>query len=251
MEVCFYSYFWWCWYLRGLWVSFVTTDEFSVRSQKILQGLMSDELIACLSYFDLFLTNEIVILSKGHKPDKSESHNFLKVRFTNIPSIRLNFAEWQFFLKWVSTWDKLEWLNWLWKFLCVGLSSFNLKRFCSVTDMHDLVVYVKEGLLLAKVLSLENSVDFYLWFWMTFPHSVSYFRFLYRSPPLSLCKICDAILLNIDKVLSINPSDNVFVFRDFNIHQKGWLIYSGGTDRLDELCYNLSQINLFYNFIDL
>ena len=44
----------------------------------------------------------------------------------------------------------------------MGLSSFNLKRFCSVTDMHDLVVYVKEGLLLAKVLSLENSVDFYL-----------------------------------------------------------------------------------------
>ena len=29
-----------------------------------------------------------------------------------------------------------------------------------------------------------------------------------------------------------------FVFGDFNVHHKDWLTYSGGTDRLGELCYN-------------
>ena len=29
MEVFPYSYFWWCEYTQGPWVSFVTTDEFS------------------------------------------------------------------------------------------------------------------------------------------------------------------------------------------------------------------------------
>ena len=40
-----------------------------------------------------------------------------------------------------------------------------------------------------------------------------------------------------------NPSANVFVFGDFNIHCKDWLTYSGGTDRPDELCYNFSISN--------
>ena len=48
----------------------------------------------------------------------------------------------------------------------------------------------------------------------------------------------DSISTNIDEVLSINPSANVFVFGDFNIHHKDLLTYSGGTDRSSELCYN-------------
>ena len=46
-----------------------------------------------------------------------------------------------------------------------------------------------------------------------------------------------------DEVLSINPSANVFVFGDFNVHHKDWLTYSGGTDRSGELCYNFSISN--------
>ena len=49
-----------------------------------------------------------------------------------------------------------------------------------------------------------------------------------------------AILCNIDEVLSISLSAYVFVFGDFNVHHKGWLIYSGRTDRFGELCYNFS-----------
>ena len=51
------------------------------------------------------------------------------------------------------------------------------------------------------------------------------------------------ILSNIDEALSINPSANVFVFGDFNVHHKDWLTYSGGTDRPGELCYNFSISN--------
>ena len=73
--------------------------------------------------------------------------------------------------------------------------------------------------------------------------SVSYFFFLYRSPSLSLCTVFNSISSNIDGVLSINPSANVFVLRDFNVHHKHWLIYSGGTDRPVEHCYNFSISN--------
>ena len=52
-----------------------------------------------------------------------------------------------------------------------------------------------------------------------------------------------SISSNIDEVLSINPSANVFVFGDFNVHHKDWLAYSGGTDRSGELCYNVSISN--------
>ena len=37
-------------------MSFVTTDEYSVRVTKLLQGLLSHELTADLSVFNLFLT---------------------------------------------------------------------------------------------------------------------------------------------------------------------------------------------------
>ena len=59
--------------------------------------------------------------------------------------------------------------------------------------------------------------------------------FSYQSPSSSLCKGFDANSSNINEVFLINPSANVFVFGDFNIHQKDWLTYSGGTDRPGEL----------------
>ena len=53
----------------------------------------------------------------------------------------------------------------------------------------------------------------------------------------------DSISSNIDEVLSINPSANVFVFGEFNIHHKDWFTYFYGNDRSGELCYNLSISN--------
>ena len=55
--------------------------------------------------------------------------------------------------------------------------------------------------------------------------------------------VFDSISSNIDEVLSINPSANVFVFGDFSVHHKDWLTYSGGNDRSGELCYHFSISN--------
>ena len=58
-----------------------------------------------------------------------------------------------------------------------------------------------------------------------------------------MCTIFDSISSNIDEVLSINPSANVFVFGDFNVNHRDWLTYSSGTDRPGEVCYNFSISN--------
>ena len=67
---------------------------------------------------------------------------------------------------------------------------------------------------------------------------------------MSLCTVFDSISSNIDEVLSINPSANVFVFGDFSVHHKDWLTYIGGTDRPGELCYNFSISNDFTQIVN-
>ena len=107
----------------------------------------------------------------------------------------------------------------------------------------------KDFLLHALNLSLENSSDSYLCFWLALLHSVSYFFFLYHSA-LSLSTVWGAISSSLDEVLLKNPSANVFVFGDFKVCHKDWLIenYSVRTNRPDELCYqthikhNLTQM---------
>ena len=69
--------------------------------------------------------------------------------------------------------------------------------------MHGLAVYVKEGLPFAVNLSIENS---------TFS-------------------------------TGFTSLTNVFVFWDYNVHQKDRLTYSGGNGRPDDLCYNFSISN--------
>ena len=135
-----------------------------------------------------------------------------------------------------SMWDKLGWLNWLWHFLCEGLSSFNQKDF--IAHIHGLAVYVKEGLLFAQDLSQENSTDSFLCFWLALLHSLSHFFFLYWSPSLSSWTVFCSVSSDIDYILLINPSAYVFVFVDVNVHHKDWLTYSGGTDTPGVFYYN-------------
>ena len=79
-------------YFRGPWVS-----------QKLLQWLVSHELTAYLSVFDLFFTKWIMaILSNGCKPDNFESYNSLQLNVTNIWGLCLNFVECESFLEWNS-----------------------------------------------------------------------------------------------------------------------------------------------------
>ena len=86
-------------YFQGSLVSFVTTDEFSVRSQQLCQGLVSHELTVYLSISDIFLTQSIMAISKGCKPENFESLNSLKLSFTNICGFLLNFVEYESFLE--------------------------------------------------------------------------------------------------------------------------------------------------------
>ena len=187
------------------------------------------------------------ILSKAFKPDNFESHNSLKLSFTNIQVLRSNFVDCESFLESNSP-DILA--------LCetnlddsIDSGNFSLRGYPPLTrkdystHMHGLAVYMKEGLPFARDLSLENSADSYLCFRLALLHSMSYFFSLYQSLSSSLCTVFCSISSNIDEVLSINPSASVFVFWDFNVHHKDWLAYSGGTNRRVELCYNFSISN--------
>ena len=118
------------------------------RSQKLLQELVSHELTAYLSVFNLFLTQWIMaILSKGSKPDNFEPHNSLKLSFMNIWGLRSK-IECESFLESNSP-DILA--------LCetnlddsTDSGNFSVKGYLpliqkdSITRMYGLAVYVKE-----------------------------------------------------------------------------------------------------------
>ena len=110
-----------------------------------------------------------------------------------------------------------------------------------ITHIHGLTVYVKEGLPFAQDLTLENSrILTYVFDWLDFTHCHPSFSCIDH---LCLYAVFSSISSNIDEVLSINPSTNVFFFGDFNICHKDQLTYSGGTDKPDELCYNFFTSN--------
>ena len=166
----------------------------------------------------------MAILSKACKSDNFESHNSLKFSFMNIRGLPLNFVDCESFLESNSP-DILA--------LCdtnlddsTDSGNFSARDYLplirkdSSTHTHGLAVYVKKRLRFARDLSLDNSADSYLCFRLALLHSVSYFFFLYRSPSSALYTDFDSISSNIDEVLSINPSANVFVFGDFNVHHK-------------------------------
>ena len=54
--------------------------------------------------------------------------------------------------------------------------------------------------------------------------------FLYQSLSFSLCTVLNSTSSNIDEVLLFNPSTNIFVFGEFNIHHEDWLTYSIETE---------------------
>ena len=110
----------------------------------------------------------MAILWKESKPGNFQSHNSPKLSFTNIRGLRSNFLECEFFLESISP-DIFALLE---TNLDDSIDSGNfsvrgylpLIRKDSVTYMNGLIVHVKEGLLFARDLSLENSADSYLCF---------------------------------------------------------------------------------------
>ena len=158
------------------------------------------------------------------KPDNFEPYNFEKLSFTNIRGLRSNFAECESFFE--SNSPDILTLYETNLDDSTDSGNFSMKVYLPlirknyITHIHVLVVYVKEGLPLARDLSLENSAHSYLCFELASLQSVSYVFSLYQSPSSSLCKVFDSISSITDEVLSINPSANVFVFGEFNVHHK-------------------------------
>ena len=120
----------------------------------------------------------MAILSKACKPDNFESHNSLKLSFTNIRGLRSNFVDCESFLESNSP-DILA--------LCetnlddsIDSDNFSLRDYLplirkdSIIHMHGLEVYVKGRLPFAWDLSLENSTGSYLHFRLALLHSVGF-----------------------------------------------------------------------------
>ena len=194
--------------------------------KKLLQGVVPHELTA-YSIFNLFLTQWImVILLKGFKPDNWTTQFTITYLYEYLrPSYQ--FVECESFLESHSH-DILA--------ICetnlddsIDSGNFSVAGFLSliwkdyIIHMRYHAVYVKEGIPFAQDISLENSADSYLGFQLALLHSLSYFFFLCWSPSSSLCTVCDSISSNIDMVLSVNPSVNVFAFGDISVHHKDWL----------------------------
>ena len=103
----------------------------------------------------------MAILSKGHKPDKVESHNSLKLSFTNIWGLRSNFAECESFLE--SNSPDILALSVTNLDDSIDSGNFSVRDYLPliwkdpVTHTYDLAVYVKEVLPFAQDLSLESS----------------------------------------------------------------------------------------------
>ena len=123
----------------------------------------------------------MAILSKACKPDNFESHNSLKLSFTNIRGLRSNFVDCESFLE--SNSPDILVLHETNLDDSIDSDNFSVRGYLplirkdSSTHMHGLVVYVKEGLPFARDVSLENSSDSYLCFRLVLLRSVSYFFF--------------------------------------------------------------------------
>ena len=128
-----------------------------------------------------------------YKIDNFESQNFLKLCFTSIWGLRLNFVDCEFFLESNSPGILT---------LCetnlddsIDSGTFSVRGYLLVIQkdctihMHGLAVYVKEGLPFPRELFLENYADSYLCFRLALLHSVPYSFFFYWSPSLSLYTI--------------------------------------------------------------
>ena len=210
MEVLPYSYFWWCGYFWGPSLSFVMADEFSVRVITFASRIGAHKLTTCFSIFWSISSQWImVILSKRFKSENLESHNSLKL----IRGLCWNFIYSESFLEsnW-QTWDD-----------SIDSGNFSVRGYLPLilkdctTHVHGLAVYAKKGFPFTPYLSLNNFTESYLGFQLASVHSVSYFFFLYQSLSSSLCTVFGSISSNIGKVLSINPSTNVFVFGETSI----------------------------------
>ena len=128
----------------------------------------------------------MAILSKACKPGNFELHNSVRLSFTNIRDLCLNFVDCESFLE--SNSPEIPAVSETNLDYSIDSGSFSvwgylpLIRKDSSTYMHSLAVYVKEVLPFSWDLSLENSGDSYLYFQLAlllFPLLITFFIFVH------------------------------------------------------------------------
>ena len=167
----------------------------------------------------------MAILSKGCKTSNFEPHNSLKLSFTNIWGLHSDFVEGESPNIHALRETNLDDL--------IDSDNFSVRCYLSLI-CKDSIYYLyawslslKEGRRTSFCMGHRKLCRFSL-FSISFT-SLSVSLFLFWSPSWWFCMVFDSISSNIDKILSINSSANVFVFGDCNIHHKDWLTYSGET----------------------
>ena len=165
----------------------------------------------------------MTILSKGCKPDDLELHNSLRLSFTNIKALSSNFVDCESFLEskspdifalfetnldgsietvrgYLSLMDSTThaWSH----SLCEGRTSFCMGQ-------------ISRKLCRFLLSTVFDRLDFTQCL-TSFPLSITFVLFMH---------VFNSVSCNIDGVLSINPSADVFVFGDFNNHHKDWSAY--------------------------
>ena len=130
------------------------------RSQNYFKDWYLMNLQPNLLFLTYFNSMNYGHLSKGCKPDNFEPHNSLKLSFTNNWGLRSNFVECESFLELnppdiiVLSLTNLD--------DSIDSGNFSVRGYLPliwkdyVTNMQGLAVYVKEGILFACDLSLEN-----------------------------------------------------------------------------------------------
>ena len=176
-------------------------------SQILLQGLVSHELTAFLSIFNIFKLSELWPCYQKYVNQTILNPVTLKLSFTNIWGSCSNFVGYESYPELNSRGILAQCETNLDDSIDSG--SFSVRGYLALirkdssTHRYGLTVFVKKGLPFALELSLEDSANSYLCFRLTLLHSVPYFFFLYQSPFSSLCTVFDSIWSNLDEVLSI------------------------------------------------
>ena len=155
-----------------------------------------------------------------------ESHNSLKLSFTNIQALASNSVGRESLLK-PNSCDivalcetNFGWFNWLWHY---G-TSFYMRLISSKLS----------GFL------FMGSTDF-IWCLTSFS-SINYllcalFLVLFHLTQMKFCKSTHLLMhLSLETLI--------------NIYHKVWVTYSGGTDRSGELCYNFSLVSVYNQLVN-
>ena len=223
MEVSPYSYCRWCGCSRGLGV-ICYSRWIPIEDHKNISRIDVTWTGSLLFWFSLlFKLDEMAILSKVYVLDNFKSQNSLKLSFTNIRGFPSSFVGCEsvlesnfpdiFALCETNVEDSINSIN----FSLRGYFPLTQTDYYSYTWSCSLCI--KGNWFCTWLISKKLRV---------FLHSylaAVLLPFLILITVFFVSMVFDAISSNIDEVLSINPSANIFVFRDYRIHHKYWLTF--------------------------